>query len=264
MMKKTYGGGKTHLILKLVRTAYLIQLVSIILEVLHQVTYRSNGYGIWIFDFTSEIFEGVSQTLISFVLLCIGNGWTIQKRKVRNKYDPSIMEALNDPSLLDIDNPVLLLLVIFMFLSIILQLVNKLYDESFMKFHDHETYAGLFLVLLRAVFGVLFFLSLRNIVEKERNRGAGQQFLGFLNRIMFFGSLWFLAFPLIVILASFVAHYLRHFLVSAGVLLTQTLCLFVLSYEFSSNKSLFARFSQVQQDGMLPGFSKTPTYDKYA
>lgn len=264
MVKKTFGNGPRHLIISLVNIAFIVQIFSLLLELMHQIPFRYNGYGFWIFDFFSEIVEGVAQTILSFVLLCLGNGWTITKGKVKNKYDPSIKEALNDPSLLDIDNPVLLLLIIFMFISIVLQLVNKLYDDSFMKFHDHETIAGIVLLIMRALFGILFFISIRNIVVKEKSRGAGQQFLSFLNRIMIFGTLWFLAFPLIVFVASFMAHYLRHFIVSSGVLLTQTVCLFVLSYEFGSNKSMFARFSQVQQEGMLPGFSKAPSYNKYA
>lgn len=71
------------------------------------------------------------------------------RRTAKNKWDPSVTEVLNNPNLLDIDNPVLLLLIVFMFFTIVLQLVNKLYDDTFMKFHDHETYAGLSLVLLR-------------------------------------------------------------------------------------------------------------------
>ena len=199
--------------------------------------------------------------LLSLVLLCLANGWTFSRRTVKNKYDPSIGEVLNNPGLMDIDNPVLLLLIIFMFLSIVLQLINKLYDDSFMKFHDHETYAGVALLLLRLVFGVLFFWTLFNTIERERKNGAGQSFLSFLMNLMIFGAAWFLAFPMIVILASFFPHYLRHFVVTSGVLLVQSVSLCVLSYQFGSNRSMFAKFSEVQQNGMLPGFSRNSSYN---
>lgn len=264
LMQKTFGNGSRHLVIWFIRFAYGFQLVSMSFEIIHQVLYRYNGYGIWFFDFLSEVFEGLSQTFVSFVLLCLANGWTFSSSQVKNKYDPSIKEVLNNPSLMDIDNPVLLLLVVFMFFSIVLQLVNKLYDESFMKFHDHETYAGLALMCLRFVFGILFFFSLTSTIQKEKQKGAGTKFIGFLTNLMISGSVWFLSFPLTVFFAGLMPHYLRHFIVSSGVLLTQSVCLCVLSYEFGSNRSMFAKFSQVQQAGMLPGFSRTPVYDKFA
>lgn len=109
------------------------------------------------------------------------------------------------------------IIIITIFASLILQIVNKLYDEDFQKFHDYETTAGVCLLLIRFVYGCFYVYCFTKTIDKMRKRS--QRGMQFMEKLMIAGGLWFFSFPFIYFVASFFAHYLRHFVVSAGVLL---------------------------------------------
>mmetsp|Transcript_24440 Transcript_24440/g.29855 ORF Transcript_24440/g.29855 Transcript_24440/m.29855 type:complete len:491 (-) Transcript_24440:134-1606(-) len=252
--KKSSMGGKKHLIVKLLFAAYILQIVSIVFELIHQVLYNRNGYGIWFFDFLSELIEGFGQNLISYILISLANGWTLSAKTTSTTTrggEASISDVLRNPSLMDLDNPLMFLLMLFGVVTTILQIVNKVYDDSFMKFHDHETTAGFFLLVIRTGLGFSFVYSFFHTIKAEEKRGSSK-LTSFMKTLAIFGGIWFLAFPFTVMFASFWAHYLRHFVVTVGVLLTQSVCLISLMYQFSSTKSTYAKFSEASSMGMLP------------
>ena len=64
----------------------------------------------------------------------------------------------------------------------------------------------------------------------------------------------FISFPLTVFLAeAFFHHYMRHRVVSGGVMLVQTVCLGLLSTQFLQGSSTYAKLSVVWNSGLLPG-----------
>jgi hypothetical protein len=95
--------------------------------------------------------------------------------------------------------------------------------------------------------------------QAQSQRG-GQQLTWFLRRLMLLGGTWFLAFPLVVMCASFLAHYMRHRFVTGGVLLTQSLALGMLAYEFLSHSSTYMKVSALADVGALPGAVRAPKY----
>ena len=66
-----------------------------VMEICHLTLYSYNGYGAFVLDFLSEVVEGVSQLVITYVLLFLANGWTVvQHEKKPSKFeDPSIVSS---------------------------------------------------------------------------------------------------------------------------------------------------------------------------
>jgi len=251
--KRVSVGAKLHAVVKIFMVVYILQVVSICFELIHQVAYSYNGYGIWFFDFLSELVEGFGQTILCFMLISIAHGWTLSSgtgSKSSNGY-PSTTEMLRDPTKIDFESPLVLFIMVFTIISTILQVVNKVYDDSFMKFHDHETVAGFFLLFMRAMLGIVYVHSFMQTIVKEEEKG-NSNLASYMRSLAFFGGLWFFAFPLVVMFATLFAHYLRHFFVTAGVLLIQTFCLIFLMYQFLSNRSSFTKYSKVSTVGLLP------------
>mmetsp|Transcript_13617 Transcript_13617/g.15948 ORF Transcript_13617/g.15948 Transcript_13617/m.15948 type:complete len:481 (-) Transcript_13617:192-1634(-) len=244
---------EVHLIVKLIAAAYLLQGISILYELIHLWYYKHNGYGIYYFDLLSEVLEGFSQTLIAFVLICLASGWTLVETEAIGSKKNSVATLLREPAnLVKGANVVVFGIVTFVLLSFILQIMNKSHDDNFSKFHDYESTPGHILVGLRLFLGIFFVYSLHITIKHQENRG-GDRLLLFLRRLMLLGGLWFLSFPTLVFVAGWFAHYLRHRIVSVGVLTIQTACLGILAHQFVSEHSTYFKLSTLAETGVLPG-----------
>ena len=67
----------------------------------------------------------------------------------------------------------------------------------------------------------------------------------FLLKLLFFGSLWFITFPVMVLVANMSPHYHRHRIVVLGTLFMQSACLASLAHQFLAESSTYARLSTV-------------------
>lgn len=244
---------KVHLVIKLLGFAYVAQGLSLLMECIHLYRYKKNGYGLKFFDYSSEILEGLSQTTIAFVLICLASGWTLVDNDVTTAKGNSVARLLSNPSQLFAGaNLVVFTIISFVLFSFVLQILNKSFDDDFSKFHDHESLPGKILVVLRFFLGVGFVISLHFTIRYQQARG-GDKLLAFLKKLMLLGGLWFLSFPMIVFIAGTLPHYLRHRVVSTGVLVLQTACLSVLAYQFASEQSTYFKLSSLADSGVLPG-----------
>mmetsp|Transcript_17908 Transcript_17908/g.31654 ORF Transcript_17908/g.31654 Transcript_17908/m.31654 type:complete len:480 (+) Transcript_17908:243-1682(+) len=244
---------KIHLVVKLLLFSYILQMVSIGAELGHLYAYKFNGTGVFTLDLLSEIFEGLSQTLISFVLICLGSGWTLVETSSDQSRANSVATLLRNPSLMiKGPNVAIFSLIILVVVSMFLQISNKNLDDNFSKFHDHESTPGKILVLIRLVLGVAFVASLHFTIKSQSQRG-GDRLVAFLKQLMLLGGLWFLSFPIVVFSASLLVHYLRHRFVTTGVLLLQTVSLGVLGHQFMSEHSTYFKISTLADSGVLPG-----------
>ncbi|GBG28242.1 Integral membrane protein GPR180 [Hondaea fermentalgiana] len=245
--------GPSHAVIKGLAFAYVFQIISMVLEIIHLFSYSYNGHGVFVFDLMSESTEALSQLIMSFLLLCLGNGWTLVdfSRRPPGKGNSWLKQLLNRPQL-DDETPTLFVLIVIVFISTILQIINKVKDDDFLKFHDYDGLAGKFLLLQRLVLGIAFTLSIVNTIQSEEARGQ-IQLQGFLRSLAVFGAVWFFVFPVLVFVASIFAHYLRHRIVTGGVLIIQATTLTLMTQQFLGNSSWYARVSEVASSGMLPG-----------
>ena len=254
LLVKHYQEAKTvHLVVRLLLSAFVLQLLSMLMELVHLWQYKSDGFGLFWADLLSEMLEGFSQSVIAFVLICLASGWTLVEVEHDDAKANSVATLLRNPKrLVTGANPVILVIVLVVVLSMVLQVLNKNEDDNFSKFHDYESTPGKLLVLLRFTLGLAFVVSLHVTIRHQVKRG-GDRLISFLRRLMLLGGLWFLAFPLLVFSAGFFAHYLRHRVVTGGVLLLQSVCLCLLSYEFLSHSSTYFKLSSLADSGVLPG-----------
>mmetsp|Transcript_19884 Transcript_19884/g.38995 ORF Transcript_19884/g.38995 Transcript_19884/m.38995 type:complete len:240 (+) Transcript_19884:34-753(+) len=224
-----------------------------VLEIFHLAAYSYNGSGVFMFDLFSESFEGFSQLIMSFTLLCLGNGWTLVdfSRRQQGTKNGLLKQLFNNPKL-DDETPTLFILIVIVFISTILQIINKVKDDDFLKFHDHDGWSGKFLLMQRFLLGIAFTVSIMNTIKAPEVQGQ-LQLQGFLRILAVGGAVWFFTFPVLVMIASVFAHYLRHRIVTGGVLVIQSVTLTILSKQFLSNSSWYARVSEVNYTDMLPG-----------
>jgi hypothetical protein len=56
-----------------------------------------NGFGSFLMDFVSELSEGLSSLLISFVLICLACGWTLVESEGDARKTNAVATMLQDP-----------------------------------------------------------------------------------------------------------------------------------------------------------------------
>eukprot|EP00924_Labyrinthula_sp_SR-Ha-C_P008868 maker-scaffold_2-snap-gene-5.62-mRNA-1 protein AED:0.01 eAED:0.01 QI:119/1/1/1/1/1/4/359/482 len=254
LLWKQYSKSKdVHLVIILLLSAYFFLLVSVLYELVHLWVYKGDGIGVFFCDFMSEVLEGMSHTVTAFVLICLASGWTLISTEFDKARGNSVGTLFRDPKrLLEGSNAAIFGLIAFVMGTFLLQIMNKTRDDDFTKFHDFETTPGLILVLLRLVLGVLFLYSLHVTIKFQEARG-GEKLLMFMKRLRLWGGLWFLSFPCLVGFASLFPHYLRHRIVSTGVLTLQASIVGILGYEFVSESSTYFKLSVLADTGVLPG-----------
>jgi hypothetical protein len=137
------------------------QYTSLFCELVHLWFYKHNGSGLFVADLSSELLEGLSQSVISFVLICLASGWTLVDSEADDSRANSVATLLRNPQrLFQGANIVVVVLIALVAGSMVLQVLNKGFDDDFSKFHDHESKPGKVLVFIRCLLGVAFVTSL--------------------------------------------------------------------------------------------------------
>ena len=124
---------------------------------------------------------------------------------------------------------------------------HRRYEEDFNNFHDFEHAPGLALLAIRLALCALFLWALRRSRRVERQR----EVLAFLERLMWFGGVWFVCLPALVLLALALPPYRRHQLVAGGSILVQGLALGLLSTLFSEGSEYYSISSLAHVGGVF-------------
>lgn len=160
---------------------------------------------------------------------------TLNTNNMNENYD----NPLVNPDALGQDHPATYFLLSFMLIISILQIVNKFtFANDWEKFHDFETVPGKMIVFLRLVFAIVFCVTIQKQISYLQGNAKK-----FLKKLLIFGGIWFIAFPIVVFIATIESHYVKHRIVCIGTEILQTLCLILLSREFMSNSSSYAKAS---------------------
>ena len=204
-------------------------------------------------DLMSEFLDGGSQLAVSFVLICLASGWTLVQYEDDAVRANSVGSLLRHPgNMVKGANKLVFIVIGLVVGTTTLQLINKLGDDDFTKFHDYESRAGFMLVGVHLFLGTAFVGSLLATLRAQSKRGS-EKLTVFLRRLLLLGGLWFLVFPVCVFFAGTLAHYNRHRFVSGSVLIVQTICLSMMFYQFTSSHSTYFKLSTLAEVGVLPG-----------
>ncbi|OPL20725.1 hypothetical protein AM593_02399, partial [Mytilus galloprovincialis] len=101
-------------------------------------------------------------------------------------------------------------------------------------YHAHRSYAGLALVVLRILLAALFAWNLNVTVSAERSALRREFYKSFTKSCM----LWFLCYPLIVVISWIFYEYLRYKLITMAVVMSQCGAVAML-YKLFLSRSLF-------------------------
>jgi hypothetical protein len=260
MLKNRNSTGQIHLVAVLLGVAYLFQTASIFLELCHLFVYRRDGKGlrfrhtVFAADFFSEVMQGMSELVISVVLIAIASGWTLSGDFDMLSGSPAagkgslggVSEAMQKPAELFRRVTPASVFIVFIFVSqLVLEFMGRGYEDDFNQFHDHEHLPGYLLMLLRVVMCIVFQIG---ITSTKKNVGGAVS--RFLLQLQICGTLWFLGFPCLVFVSGYFAEYLRHRIVTGGSLLCQASALGYMAYLFLF-KSEYHKLSSLSRMGTV-------------
>jgi hypothetical protein len=256
--------GQVHMVVVLLGTAFILQMGSVFFELCHLHVFRSNGKGLrWRHsffpaDFLSELAQGLSELLLSFLLLTLACGWTLSAEDFGlagnggGTAATGMLAAFAKPAELTKKvTPASIFAVGLFVVQIGLELAGRSYEDNFNQFHDEDHLPGHLLQLLRVVLCVLFWAGLSSTMKSHTNKDIAV----FLRQLLVFGTLWYLAFPVLVVYSnSFVAPANRHMVVTVGSITCQTVAIALLSVLFLG-KSTYQKVSSLSKMGTIGSMS---------
>lgn len=201
-----------------VLAALALQSAAFLLQTAHLLVYDDDGRGWVFFHILSEMLAVTSQFLITCLLILMSQGWAIIYRKIENA---------------DVLGP---LAVLVGGSQVIIVALDKMNDNSSSKYHQFDSGPGYIILGLKLATGAYFLYgvcrTLRRFTQKIRQ---------LVNQVTAFGSLYMLAFPLLVLASHCAAPYVRHTVVCIGTYCIQTLALTALVYAILAKNSLYNR-----------------------
>lgn len=221
--RKRITWDDVHPIIYLLLAAIACEVLANLFEILHLTRYTYNGIGWKFFDFLHQFFMWGGKFVLVIIFSMVGWGWTITCRD----FEPFL--------------PVFVPVCMFVAMAHVMLILLAYLFEQPEKFHDHETVPGYLLIGLRII---LFFSMMYGVRKTLGGYKVSSSAFGtlpitpakrsFLLRFTLFASLWFLALPVVTVISSICAPYVRHQVVSITVMVFQTLVLCGLAHMFLS------------------------------
>ncbi|XP_019864220.1 PREDICTED: integral membrane protein GPR180-like [Amphimedon queenslandica] len=211
-------GGPMHEVLQVLSVAIAVHFLSAFFMFINLWIFKNDGEGSSACETLSEILDVVSQMIMICMLLSMSMGWTLGQvipHPVNNKGQLGIIALVGGA-------------------EVILVLWEQSYEESHYTYHVHENLPGFLLVCLRIILAVLFGYNLQSTLSKERSTLRKDFYQAF----AIICYLWFLSFPMLMLIAMVLPEYWRHRVVTIGTIAIQLVALMMLSKQFLS-RSLY-------------------------
>jgi hypothetical protein len=226
-------GGLLHPVVWSLSAAVGLQYVAQALHVIHLWRFEVDGVGAWSVDALSENLFMASQVLHTTLILIIAQGHTLLPSSSEHGCDLAFMKRVAAAVLL---------------LHAALVGLSKLQDGASFKHHENDGPVGWAILGIRLALYIWFLQSLRSLRLR-----TGFRLQAFLQQFQIAGSLYFLAYPVIFVVAQAFAPYLRHPIMQGGLLVTKLVSNAWLASLFLSRGSYF-RVSALSAS-LLPGGS---------
>lgn len=198
--------------LLLINIALFVEFLALVFEILHLTIYENNGRGLFLFNLFNQIFDISAQFLIIIIFVLVGWGWTINYMNLEN------FEFF------------LPLLAFVGIIHLLIVGLSRLTDDEFTKNHDYEGFAGYLIIFLRIGLYVYFIMGIHDTFKQARFK-----IRSFIIKFGILGTIYFLAFPILVLITSFyVAPYVKHKVVMLGTLILESLVLIILTRIFTN------------------------------
>jgi len=206
----------------IITISLFLEFLSLVFEISHYWIYSIDGKGSFLFNFANQALSITSQFLITCLLLLMAYGWSIKFLKFQD---------------MDVFIPLGVLLGI---IHILIVGIGRVIDDESYRYHDYENWAGLFVMAMRILlYGVWVYLFRETYKKTQKDSEKS-----FFNQFGFLSSLYFLAVPAMVCLATIVvAPYWRHKVVTTGTLLIQTVTLIIFTMLFTTKSNKYYQIS---------------------
>jgi len=192
------AADSVHPVVWTLSTAMLLQYIAQAFHTLHLWRYSINGSGLKPLDVISEIMFMLSQVIQTSLLILIGLGYTLLQSKIGE---------------LDLMIPMCFMVAV---VHVMLVGISKVLDDSAYKFHEHEGAVGWTLLVMRVLLYVWFLWAVQSTASE-----GGIRLKSFMRQFRAAGTIYFLAYPMIFLVTSLFAPYLRHIVISSGLMVMQ-------------------------------------------
>lgn len=220
-------GGPMQLVIQLLSVSTCLQALGSFIMMLHLQRYSKDGMGSSVIELLAEFFDVLSQFAMLYMLLSLSLGWTLgtSYRSVSHLHMISKKPAARVVGVLAI-------------IQAVLFIWEQIEDTDHRMYHAHRSYAGLALVVLRILLAALFAWNLNVTVSAERSALRREFYKSFTKSCM----LWFLCYPLIVVISWIFYEYLRYKLITMAVVMSQCGAVAML-YKLFLSRSLYWEIS---------------------
>jgi len=190
--------GVLHPVIGILALSLLLQLSAQVLHCLHLYSSELDGIGAPRADDAAEVLFMLSQVVSSTLLVAIARGYAILRSKI---HDMGFLWPIAGTTVL---------------LHIVLVYIGRQQGEAADTYHQNEGIIGWALLSVRLLLFALFMSGIWDL----RQRG-GFRVHSFARSFQLAGFTYFLAYPVIFMLAKALAPYLRHTILQLGLLLMQ-------------------------------------------
>lgn len=208
--------------------AVCLQCMSLLFEFLHLWIYSHNGSGVILLDFFSQAFASFSELIVTVVMILISAGWTLKFRDFR---DPDMF---------------ILPIVLVVLCQVILVCIGKVLDDAYYKFSSYETTPGWLLIGLRIGLWGWFLWNIKSLYQALTGKMKD-----FILSFALFGSIYFLATPVTVIISQLFPLYQRSTILAFGNIVIQGAAFWLLRELFSDHGTYYKL--STSSEGILPG-----------
>lgn len=218
-------GGPMQLVIQLLTVSVSLQALACLLMVVHLSRYSRDGHGSAYLELLSELFDVLSQFTMLFMLLSLSLGWTLASAHSVCRY--SHFRSLAQ-------RPAAHLVAVLGGLQGLLFLWEQYECENSRTYYVHRSSLGVALVCLRIALAALLAWNLYTTIRAERSAIKREFYAAFTKCCM----LWFLCYPVCVLVTMLFSEYLRYKLITMGVLVSQSVA-GVFLYRLFLSRSLY-------------------------
>ncbi|XP_063430310.1 integral membrane protein GPR180-like isoform X1 [Mytilus trossulus] len=220
-------GGPMQLVIQLLSVSTCLQALGSFIMMIHLQRYSKDGMGSSFVELIAEFFDVLSQFAMLYMLLSLSLGWTLG----------TSYKAVSHLHIIS-KKPAARVVGVLAVIQAILFIWEQIEDTDHRMYHAHRSYAGLALVVLRILLAALFAWNLNVTVSAERSALRREFYKSFTKSCM----LWFLCYPLIVVISWIFYEYLRYKLITMAVVMSQCGAVAML-YKLFLSRSLYWEIS---------------------
>jgi hypothetical protein len=208
--------------------------LSLFTEVIHLHIYQDDGVGSPVCNMLSTLLLLAFKCIIACAFLVVAWGYTI----TTNTFAP--FQAYFVP-----------VFIFVTFANVIFSILASTMSSPF-TYHDFESFAGGVLVFFRVLLFIGFAVGVKStlsgkaiMAQFDKDKRLSMKSKTFLKQFAVFAGLWYLSLPVLTIVSSIIAPYLRHKVVSLGNIIISSICIVIVGFMLlnKENNSAYQKVS---------------------